>query len=204
MQSPSVPSVSLFLTREVLTLRNVSTPEQIELLRPRLQHCQRICLDYTGPGIGLGDFLHREFNGGRVGPVCPSGPSARSSSSQRLELCTFTSSFKAELFPRLAAAFENRELLIPISRDIREDLHSIYRTVTHSGNVLYRAHSTPDGHADRTTALALAVRAAQCAPSYAAPSSVGRKNPFLIRNRNRTRNRSEPFTPEERTLAIIY
>jgi phage FluMu gp28-like protein len=193
----SAPSTQhLFLTREVLCLRNLSTPEQLDFLRPRLQRCQRICVDYTGPGIGLGDFLHREFNG--VGTVCPSGPFAsRPGSTGKVELCTFTSSFKSELFPRLAVAFENREILIPIGRDIREDLHSIYRTVTHTGNVLYRAHSTPDGHADRTTALALALRAAQSAPQRSGGvSTVGRKL-AMFGGRNR-------FTPPQRTLSIIY
>ena len=86
----------------------------------------------------------------------------------RLPCCTFTSSFKAELFPRLAAAFESRELLIPIGRHIREDLHFIYC-----------AHTTPDGHADRSTALALALRAAQTAPAPGGVSIVGRKHRFL-------------------------
>jgi phage FluMu gp28-like protein len=173
----SVPSVSLpssiFLTREILCLRNTSTPDQLAQLRPRLNLCRKVSLDYTGPGIGLGDFLHRELG-------------------SRVELCPFTSSFKAELFPRLAAAFESRQLLIPIGRDIREDLHSIYRTTTNSGNILYRAHATPDGHADRTTALALALRAAQTAPALGGVSTVGRKYRFIG-------NRSN-----QRTLAIIY
>jgi phage FluMu gp28-like protein len=170
-------SSSLFLTREVLCLRNTSTPDQLAQLRPRLNLCRKVCLDYTGPGIGLGDFLHRELG-------------------SRVELCTFTSSFKAELFPRLAAAFESRELLIPIGRDIREDLHSIYRTTTNSGTILYRAHSTPDGHADRTTALALALRAAQTAPAPGGVSIVGRKYRYLGR-------RSRYASPQQ-TLAIFY
>ena len=146
----------LFLTREVLILRNASTPEQLEALTPRINLARRVCLDYTGPGIGLGDFLHRHLG-------------------SRLELCPFTSSFKAELFPRLAAAFESRQLLIPISRDIREDLHSIYRIISNNGQISYRASHSPDGHSDRCTALALALRAAESAPAVACASSVGRK-----------------------------
>ena len=170
----------IYLTREVLTLRNCSTPEQLQLLLPRLKLCRRVALDYTGPGIGLGDFLHREFG------------------SQRVELCPFTAPFKAELFPRLAAAFESRELLIPIGRDIREDLHSIYRTVTNSGQILYRAHSAPDGHADRTTALALALRAAQSAPLSGGASNVG---PRFGSARSRHDSRC---LPPPRTLAVLY
>ena len=114
----------------------------------------------------------------------------------RVELCPFTAPFKAELFPRLAAAMESRQLLIPIGRDIREDLHSIYRTTTNSGTILYRAHATPDGHADRTTALALALRAGQTAPVSACAESVGS---------GEYGRRSRRFYPSpERTIAIIY
>ena len=196
-QSSIIHNQFLYLTREVLCLRNASTPEQLELLLPRLNLCQRIALDYTGPGIGLGDFLHRELGGGgRARP--PGAPS-----SGRLELCPFTTSFKAELFPRLAAAFESRELLIPIGRDLREDLHSIYRTTSHSGNTLYRAHSTPDGHADRTTALALALRAAQTAPAPGGVTSVGRKFP-LYSGRSGRSSRGSRYLPAPHILAVIH
>jgi phage FluMu gp28-like protein len=180
----SVHSTHVCLTREVLILRNLSTPEQLEILRPRLKLCHKACLDFTGPGVGLGDFLHREFGG------------------HRIELCPFTSAFKADLFPRLAAAFESRQLLIPIARDIREDLHSIYRITTNSGNILYRAHSTPDGHADRATALALAVRAVQTTPVSQCATTVNPKN-YRGRTNRRISSRNHR-APYERTLAIIY
>lgn len=141
-------------TREVLTLANHSVPEQVEALRPRLQRCHRVCLDYTGAGIGLGDYLVREF-----GEWKPAG--ARHG---KIELCQFTTGLKAELFPRLRAAFENRELRIPASREIREDLHGIQRFVGMNGQITYRAAQTADGHSDRCTALALALRAVQAAP----------------------------------------
>jgi phage FluMu gp28-like protein len=48
-------------TREVLALEKMPTPEQLEILRPRLKAAERICVDYTGPGVGLGDFLAKEF-----------------------------------------------------------------------------------------------------------------------------------------------
>jgi hypothetical protein len=54
---------------------------------------------------------------------------------------------------------------IPASRSVREDLHSLSRVVTRAGNISYRAQYTPDGHADRAMALALAIRgAAQVRP----------------------------------------
>ena len=39
----------------------MSTPEQVAMLRPRLERARRVCLDYTGPGIGMGDYLVKEF-----------------------------------------------------------------------------------------------------------------------------------------------
>jgi phage FluMu gp28-like protein len=57
-------------------------------------------------------------------------------------------------------AFEARRLRVPVSRVIREDLHSMQRVTSNNGGVTYRAPHTEDGHADRCTALALAVRAA--------------------------------------------
>src|SRR5262249_27157895 len=132
-------------TKEVLCLKNTSTPDQLEILRPRLQRCRKICLDYTGAGVGLGDYLKQAFG-------------------SKVDLCQFTPGLKAELFPRLRAAFEQRLLRIPISREIREDLHAIPRTVPQSGQITYRPPQTVDGHSDRPTALALALRAATSAP----------------------------------------
>jgi len=56
-------------------------------------------------------------------------------------------------------AFEKRAVRVPINRAIREDLHSINRVSTPTGQITYRAPHSPDGHADRCTALALALRA---------------------------------------------
>lgn len=136
-------------TREVLELAGMSTPDQIQHLRPRIQRARRVCLDYTGPGIGLGDFLVQEF--GEYKP--------EAHSYGKIELCTFTNSLKQEIFPKLRMKFESRGLRVPVERRIREDLHSIHRTSTAGGQITYRAPHSDDGHADRCTALALAVRA---------------------------------------------
>jgi hypothetical protein len=163
------------VTREVLTIKNTSTPEQIEILRPRLQRCRRVCLDYTGSGVGLGDYLVKEFGDCSPGALTgsPFGSTARPARTAKIELCQFTTTLKSELFPRLRAAFEQRLLRIPISREIREDLHAIQRCVTQSGQITYRAPNTADGHSDRTTALAL--RAA----SSGAPTSAPARSVFV-------------------------
>jgi len=136
-------------TVEVLEMDRTPTPEQVERLRPRLRKVRRVCLDYTGPGIGLGDYLAKEF--GEYDP-------ARHKFG-KIELCNFSNTLKMDIFSKLRMAFENRALRVPVSRAIREDLHSLNRVSTSSGQVTYRASHSADGHADRCTALALALRA---------------------------------------------
>ena len=138
-------------TEEVLVLEKASTPDQVEALLPRIRLARRVCLDYSGAGVGLGDHLVRAV--GEWNPARHLGG--------KVELCSFTSALKAELFPKLRAAFERAQVLIPVSRAIREDLHGIHKRVTANGQVSYRAARTSDGHSDRCTALALALRAAE-------------------------------------------
>ena len=152
---------SALVTREVLTLERMGTSEQFEILREKLLRVRRVCVDYTGAGVGLGDLLARQFgsseNGGRV------------------ELCTFSAGLKAELFPKVRGAMEGRRVWLPRSRAIREDLHSVHKVVSGQGQITYRASHTADGHSDRCTALALALRAAESAPVVALAKSIGRR-----------------------------
>jgi phage FluMu gp28-like protein len=136
-------------TKEVLCLHAMPTPEQRAILTSRIKAVHRVCFDYTGPGIGLGDELVRQF--GAYDPV--------KSKFGKIELCTFTNPFKQLLFARLHNAFENKRLRIPVDRALREDLHSVNRCVSAHGTITYRAVASADGNADRCTALALALRA---------------------------------------------
>lgn len=149
-------------TVEVLCLQGVSTPDQLAILRPRIRAARRVAFDYTGPGVGLGDLIVREF-----GQWDPAHDRAG-----RVELCTFNNELKVDIFSKLRIAFESRRVRVPVSRAIREDLHSVHRVVTPSGNLTYRAPLTDDGHADRCTALALALRAGATAGGAIAASGV--------------------------------
>jgi phage FluMu gp28-like protein len=144
-------------SRECLEMRAMSTPDQIELLRPRLQRVQRVAFDYTGPGVGMGDQLVREF--GEWNPD--------KHLFGKIELCTFTNALKVDIFSKLRMAFESVALRVPVSRVHREDLHSMQRVTTANGSVTYRAPHTSDGHADRCTALALMLRAKGSGPGNA-------------------------------------
>ena len=136
--------------REVLEMRSMSTPDQVERLRPRIRGALRVCLDYTGSGVGLGDYLVDEF--GEYKPAADRFG--------KIELVTFNAANKVELFAKLKMAFEQQRVRIPVSRAVREDLHSMQRVAGSAGAVTYRAMHCDDGHADRCTAKALALRAA--------------------------------------------
>ena len=140
-------------TMEVLEMAKMSTPAQVNMLRPRIKKAQRISVDYTGPGVGMGDYLVEEF-----GEWAPERHLFG-----KVELVTFSNPVKVDLFSKLRMAFEAKRVRIPINRIIREDLHAIHRVVTSAGTVTYRAPHTEDGHSDRATALALAVRAGSSA-----------------------------------------
>ena len=137
-------------TREVLVLDKTSTPDQERILSDRIAASNKVCFDYTGPGIGLGDYMVEKHKRWR--------PEAHEFG--KVELCTFTSKFKREIFPKLRRAFEApTKLRVPVSTVIREDLHEMKQVIA-NGEYNYWAARTKDGHSDRCTALALAVRAA--------------------------------------------
>lgn len=143
-------SGDILWTREVLVLEKMSSPEQERILGDRIRAANRVCFDYTGPGIGLGDYMvqaHGEWH-------------PESHKLGKVELCTFTAKFKREIFPKLRRAFEApTKLRLPISTAIREDLHEMKQVIS-NGEYNYWAPRTKAGHSDRCTALALAVRAA--------------------------------------------
>lgn len=154
-------------TREVLVLDNVSTPDQEQILRDRIKSATRVSFDYTGPGIGLGDYLVRN-HGGEWDPA--------KHKFGKIELCTFTTGLKRELFPKLRQQFlAPTKLRIPVSTTIREDLHQMQQVIT-NGEYNYWSPRTKAGHSDRCTALALAVRASD------APVAIGRFG--RVRNRS--------------------
>lgn len=140
-------------TREVLVLAGMSHADQLSIIRARVAAATRCCMDYTGMGIGMGDMLVREF--GEYKP--------EAHRFGRVELCTFSASFKREIFPKLREAMEDCRLRIPTDPALRTDL-SAMQQVCSGGQFSYEAPRTKDGHSDRCTAAALCVRAGEGAP----------------------------------------
>lgn len=129
-------------TRHVETLQNMSKPDQEAVLWPWIERAQRSCFDGTGLGIGWVDDAQRRYGDTRVEGV------------------TFTSKVKEALAYPVRGAMEDRKLRIPYDAKIRADLRSVSKQTTAAGNVRFTAERTPDGHADRFWALALALHAA--------------------------------------------
>ena len=182
----------VLVTREVLVLRNTSTPDQQRALDHRIAKARRVCLDYTGPGIGLGDYLAQDH--GEYAPT--------KHRFGKMELCTFTVNFKREIFPKLRRAFEAPvKVRVPIDVECREDLHEMQQIVR-NGEYSYEARRTKEGHSDRCTALALALRAGSGprGPTFMPkPFKLNRRNSrIMIRNIFKPRTRPIAETPPKR------
>lgn len=140
-----LPGGSL-ITREVLVLDRVPFPQQEAILAPRVMAAAFTAIDATGIGGPVSEHL------------------AAALDETRMEGVTFTGDRKRELFERLKKTMQARTVALPAAAVIRDDLGSMQRIVSPGGTIRYAAARTADGHADRSTALALAVHAAQRNP----------------------------------------
>lgn len=129
-------------TRHVEPLEKMRKADQEKVLYPWFQRCRRVCIDATGLGIGWVDDAQDKFG------------------EHRVEGVTFTAAVKEALAYPVRGKMEDRTLRIPFDKHIRADLRSVTKQVSSAGNIRFTAERTPDGHADRFWALALAVHAA--------------------------------------------
>ena len=144
-------------TRHVECLANMPKPQQDAIIWPWIARCRRTCIDGTGLGIGCVDVARRRFG------------------EYRVECVTFTAKVKEELAYPLRGAMQDRKLRIPYDPTIRSDLRSVTKQTTAAGNIRFTAERTPDGHADRFWALALAVHAAAAPAAPIEYQSAGRR-----------------------------
>ena len=131
----------VFYTRHVETMERMRKSDQEKVLWPWFEICDRICIDSTGLGIGWADDAQDKFG------------------EQRVEAVNFSGQVKEALAYPLKGAMEDRMVRIPDDPKIRADLRKVQKTTTAAGNIRFVAESTPDGHADRFWALALALHA---------------------------------------------
>lgn len=147
-------------TRHIEALANMSKPDQDAIIWPWIARCRRTCIDGTGLGIGWVDDAQRRFGESRVEGV------------------TFTTKVKEALAYPVRGAMQDRKLRIPYDPTIRSDLRSVTKQTTAAGNIRFTAERTPDGHADRFWALALAVHAAASPASPIDYQSAGPRASF--------------------------
>lgn len=130
-------------SRMVREMRNEKFATQRDALYRYMEKLgiRRACIDSTGIGSQLAEEA-AAFFGHRVEPV------------------HFTQTTKEDMALRTRRAFEERTVRVPAGRRIREDLHSLSRSITSSGMTRFSAQRGKDGHGDRFWALALALEAA--------------------------------------------
>jgi len=133
----------MLVTRSVTVMRNMPFRDQKQTLYEILRHpkLMRACIDATGLGMQMAEDAHIDF-GYRVEPI------------------TFTAPVKTELAYGLLTRVQDVGFVIPDEFEIREDLHSVYKSVSSSGNIRFDVSRTSESHADRFWAGALAVHAA--------------------------------------------
>lgn len=137
-------------TRYIEELVKMPFHLQEEILYRILSHknLKRACIDSTGLGMQLAENAQRKFG------------------KYKVEMVSFTGSVKEEMGYQLLTSFQDKTQRIPSDQTIREDLHSIKKTITTSGNIRFDVdRSETDGHADRFWALALANHAAGNKPT---------------------------------------
>lgn len=150
----------VLFTRIYKVLEKMPFRLQREALFEVLSHktLRRACIDATGIGMQLAEEAQEKF--GRY----------------RVETVTFTGPVKEDLASTMLPYFEDVSVYVPDDSAVREDLHSIRKITTASGNVRFDVGKTnEEEHADRFWALALAIYAA-------ADKSSG---PIIITSRKR-------------------
>jgi len=137
-------SGKLLVTRGVRESRGEPFRKQREALHGllALRQVHRCCIDASGIGLALAEEAVESFGRSRVEPL------------------VFTAALKDELATRLRLCVEDRRIRIPVDEAIRNNWHSIRRSVTAAGPGRYEADRSSGGHGDRFWAACLAVRAA--------------------------------------------
>lgn len=127
--------------RKQETIKNLPFREQFNIIDHFTGYARRVAIDNTGLGMQLSEELQQKWGEIKVIPI------------------TFTAKIKEELATKLKSKFQDKLIRIYPDKDLREDLHSVQKVVTPSGNIRLEADRNERGHADRFWSLALAVYA---------------------------------------------
>jgi phage FluMu gp28-like protein len=132
----------VFWTRCIHAITDQTFAAQEDLLNGVMANrsIKRLCIDATGMGEMLAERQVQRWG-------------------SRAEAVRFSAPVKSELYMPLVRLFEDRSVKVPATAEVREDLHKVRKTVTAAGNIRLDAANDEEGHADRTSALALAYHA---------------------------------------------
>lgn len=148
----------VFWTRMVREMRGEPFSIQRDSLYSLLENgsVRRACVDASGIGAQIAEEAGEKFGA-------------------KVEAVTFTNKVKEDLAVTARRHFEDRTLRIPSDRKLREDLHSVKRSLTPSGNVRFGAERGGESHADRFWALALALHAGNSPQPETRYEALGRR-----------------------------
>ena len=129
---------------EVMKGANYETQKRLIRRVIEAEDVKRGLIDESGLGGQMAEELSKEY------------PSIRP--------LYFTNDNKEEMAVSLKRLFEDKSITIPDDKDLINDIHSIKRHVTASGNFRFDAERNAEGHADRFWALGLALQASRRKP----------------------------------------
>lgn len=135
---------SLYVTRYIYAIQGEEFPKQdrkISEILFALPNLRRICIDKTGMGVGLTDYLQEKFG------------------TSRIEGVNFTAMSKEVMAFRLKKQMEDQSFMIPADRAIYDDFQLVKQTITASGNIRLTAGTKNDSHADYFWGAALSLEA---------------------------------------------
>jgi len=135
----------VYWSRLILVMNKIKFREQ-QSMQSRLIRklgIRRSCIDQGGIGAQLAEDTIDELG------------------MYRVEGVDFTNAVKADMAVRTLRTFEDKRIRIPVSKVLRDDLHSIKKTTTAAGNIRFDAERTKEGHADRFWGLSLSLMASE-------------------------------------------
>lgn len=153
-------STTHFVTRHIRAIAGTDFPKQEKIINPfaSLPNMRRMCIDQTGMGIGLTDYLQHSHG------------------KSKIEGVTFTSQAKETMAFRVKKWLEDKGLNIPDDKEIHNDFNSVKKEITSSGNIRLKADTNQktNSHADWFWGCALACEAANSKP-YTKPKVTTQK-----------------------------
>ena len=131
----------LLAVRDVVRVQGLSLSDQDAILDPLVARAAGASVDASGIGLDLAQRLVRRHGGKVVAQA-------------------ITAAWKRQAFAHAQRMLADKSLLVPASREFREDLHA-YQVFGAGETATYRAPRTEDGHSDMASALVHALDAAK-------------------------------------------